>query len=180
MTTGHIFIATSLDGFIARRDGSIDWLSAFQGEGDNGYADFMSRMDGIVMGRGTYETVLGFGDWPYEKPVVVMSRSLVQGDIPQDLAGRVLISAEAPRDLMKRLSAEGWQRAYVDGGKLIQAFLREGLISEMTIFRMPVLIGEGRPLFGAVEADIRIETLGAEVLPTGAVRTDYRVAAAPR
>jgi dihydrofolate reductase len=179
-TTFHVFIATSLDGFIARPDGGLDWLGPFQGDGDNGYASFIAGMDAIVIGRGTYETVLGFGEWPYALPLIVMSRTLTAADVPVALTGKVEVSAETPEELARRLGERGWRRVYVDGGQLVQSFLRAGLVADMAIFRMPVLLGAGRPLFGAVPQDIRLETVAASVLPTGAVRTDYRVLPSPR
>jgi dihydrofolate reductase len=179
-TTFHVFIATSLDGFIARPDGALDWLTAFQGDGDNGYGAFIADMDGIVMGRGTFEAVLGFGAWPFALPVIVMSRTLAADGIPAELAGKVEVRADTPGDLARRLGDRGWRRVYVDGGQLVQSFLREGLVADMAIFRMPVLLGAGRPLFGPVAQDIRLETVAATVLPTGAVRTDYRVLPSPR
>jgi dihydrofolate reductase len=179
-TSFHVFIATSLDGFIARPDGGLDWLMAFQGDGDNGYGAFIADMDAIVMGRGTFEAVLGFGEWPYALPVVVMSRTLASADLPPGLVGKAEVSGDTPEELSQRMSERGWRRVYVDGGQLVQSFLREGLVADMAIFRMPVLLGAGRPLFGPLEKDIRLETLAASVLPTGAVRTDYRVLPSPR
>ena len=179
-TTFHVFIATSLDGFIARPDGGLDWLAAFQGDGDNGYGAFIAEMDAIVMGRGTYEAVLGFGEWPYALPVIVMSRTMTAADLPAALEGKVEVTAAAPDELARDLGARGWRRVYVDGGQLVQSFLREGLVADMAIFWMPILLGAGRPLFGAVAGDIRLETVAASVLPTGAVRTDYRVLPSPR
>jgi dihydrofolate reductase len=124
MTTGHVFIAVSLDGFIARRDGDIDWLENQGGENeDNGFAEMMASVDGLIMGRATFQKVLSFGEWVYEKPVIVMSRSLTQSDVPDHLRGRVRLSNSTPKALMGELSAEGWARAYVDGGKVIQSFL---------------------------------------------------------
>jgi dihydrofolate reductase len=179
-TTFHVFIATSLDGFIARADGGLDWLAAFQGDGDNGYGAFMAGMDAIVMGRGTFEAVLGFGEWPYALPVVVMSQRLTADDVPAALVDKMEISGETPGNLAQRLGERGWRRVYVDGGQLVQSFLREGLVADLAIFRMPILLGAGRPLFGPVAQDIRLETVAATVLPTGAVRTDYRVPPSPR
>jgi dihydrofolate reductase len=178
--TFHVFIATSLDGYIARPDGGLDWLAAFQGEGDNGYGDFISGIDAIVMGRGTYQTVLGFGEWPYALPVVVMSRTLDPDDLPSALQGKVEITADSPEALARRLGERGPRRIYVDGGQVVQSFLSAGLVTDMAIFRMPVLLGKGIPLFGPLGQDIRLETVSAIVLPTGAVRTDYRVPDSPR
>lgn len=179
-TTFHVFIATSLDGFIARPDGGLDWLTPFQGDGDNGYGDFVADMDAIVMGRGTFEAVLGFGEWPFALPVIVVSRTLTAADLPARLDGKAEVLSDTPRELARRLEGKGWRRVYVDGGQLVQAFLRDGLVADMAIFRMPILLGAGRPLFGPVQQDIRLETVAATVLPTGAVRTDYRVLPAPR
>lgn len=179
MVTGHVFIATSLDGFIARRDGGLDWLLSAAGPGENhGYDRFMARMDGIVMGRRTYESVLGFGAWPYPKPVVVLSRSLAEGDLPGELKGRVRIAAEAPRQLFDRLAREGWRRTYVDGGQVIRAFLTEGLIEEIVLTRAPVLIGEGLPLFGTLGRDLRLRHEGTESFPSGLVQSRYVLGAA--
>jgi dihydrofolate reductase len=176
MTTGHVFIATSLDGFIARRDGSLDWLIKQPTDGeDHGYDAFMASVDGLVMGRGSFETVLAFEAWPYEKPVIVMSRSLAEADIPASLRPKVRLSRATPRALMQELAAEGWQRAYIDGGKLIQSFLREGLIADITLTRVPVLIGQGRPLFGDLPQDIVLEHLSTRGFRSGLVTSKYRV-----
>ena len=176
MTTGHVFIATSLDGFIARPDGDVDWLMKYVVEGeDNGYEAMMASVEGLVMGKGTFQKVLTFGDWSYKKPVVVMSRSLKEADIPDDLRGKVRLSDATPKALMNQLSAEGWNRAYVDGGRVIQSFLMEGLIEDMILTRVPILIGEGRPLFGSIPHDILLEHLETQTLPSGLVSSKYRV-----
>ena len=112
---------------------------------DHGYEDFMASADGLVMGRGSFLKVLTFDEWPYEKPVVVMSASLAEDDIPAALHDRVRLSRLSPRALMAELDKEGWARAYVDGGKVIQSFLAEGLIAGMVLTRIPILIGEGLP-----------------------------------
>lgn len=177
MTTGHVFIATSLDGFIARRDGSLDWLMKHSAEGeDHGFAAMMASVDGLIMGKGTFQQVLSFDEWPYEKPVVVMSRSLREADIPEALSGRVRLTTSTPRAIMAELSEEGWSRAYVDGGKVIQSFLAEGLIEDILLTRIPVLIGEGLPLFGSVPHDIELKHLGTQSFPSGMVSSKYQVA----
>lgn len=177
MTTGHVFIATSLDGFIARRDGDLDWLMKHGAEDeDHGYAAMMASVDGLIMGKGTFQKVLSFDQaWPYEKPVVVMSRSLKETDIPDHLSGRVRLSHSKPKTLMNALSAEGWRRAYVDGGKVIQSFLAEGLIEDILLTRIPTLIGEGLPLFGPVPHDIDLEHVETQSFPSGLVSSKYRV-----
>jgi dihydrofolate reductase len=179
MLTGHVFIATSLDGFIARRDGALDWLlaSAPSGE-DHGYDRFMERMDGLVIGRNTYETARSFDAWPYTKPVVVMSRTLTNDDLPDELRGRLQITDEAPRPLFERLTREGWRHAYVDGGAVIRSFLAEGLIEEVILTRAPVLIGGGLPLFGATARDLRLIHEATQAFPSGLVQSRYSLAQA--
>lgn len=176
MITGHVFIAASLDGFIARRDGDLDWLmkQATEGE-DHGYDEFMASVDGLIMGRGSYEKVLTFGEWPYAKPVVVLSRSLSPRDLREDLAGKVRIVDAAPKEIMRTLSEEGWRRAYIDGGQIIQAFLRDGLIADMILTRVPILLGGGIPLFGPLDNDIALRHVGTKAYGSGLVHSKYEV-----
>jgi dihydrofolate reductase len=177
MATGHVFCACSLDGFIARCDGDLDWLDKQSTDGeDHGYEAFMATVDGLVMGRHSYEKVLSFDcDWPYKKPVVVMSNHLKPEDIPAELRGSVSVTGESPREVMMRLAAEGWKRAYVDGGRLIQSFLREALIEDMHLSRMPILLGSGLPLFAQLNKDIDLEHLGTRTFDSGIVESRYRV-----
>jgi len=158
MTTGHVFIAMSLDGFIARQDGTLDWLDTITPlETDDSFDIMMASVDGLIMGRGTYEKILTFGAWPYKKPVIVLSQTLTDQDLRSDLRGKVWIVNDSPDAVLKRVEEDGWSRAYIDGGKLIQSFLRAGLISDMILTRIPVLIGQGIPLFGTLNQDIILE-----------------------
>ena len=177
MITGHIFIATSLDGFVARSDHGLDWLlkQPQPSEDDGGFAEHMAEMDGLVMGAGSFRTVLGFGQWPYDKPVVVMSQSLAEADIPAHLRDKVRLSRLSPRALMQDLSEQGWERAYVDGGQLVQSFLREGLIAEMKITLIPILLGSGIRLFGPLEADVDLELIGSRQIGNAMQQLHYRV-----
>lgn len=173
-----VYIATSLDGFIAREDGGIDWLEATQaasGSEDYGYQAFMDSVDVLVMGRNTYELVLTFGEWPYAtKPVVVLSsRAMV---IPDRLPKTVEAMTGTPAEVTQQLAARGWTHAYIDGGKTIQAFLNAGLIQELIISRIPVLIGRGISLFGPTAADVPLQHLDTRSYPTGLVQSRYRVA----
>ena len=178
MTTGRVFIATSLDGFIAREDGKLDWLEnhgpADPGE-DYGYKKFIDQIDGLIMGRGSFETVVEFEPWPYDKPVVVLSHSLSADDIPQHLREKVRIFADTPREIMQKMAKEGWQRAYIDGGKIIQSFLRAGLIDELIITRVPVLLGQGISLFGELPSDILLEHIDTQSFSSGLVQSKYKV-----
>ncbi|MEO0384836.1 MAG: dihydrofolate reductase family protein [Pseudomonadota bacterium] len=176
MTTGHVFIACSLDGFIARPDGDLDWLMRVDtGGDDHGYNAMIASVDGLIMGRGTFEKVLTFTPWPYPKPVVVMSQSRQSSDVSEALEGQVEICDLSPLAAMEKVHRAGWKRAYIDGGQLIQSFLAAGLIEDMIITRAPVLIGQGVPLFGEVPADVQLEHLGTKGFSSGMVQSHYRV-----
>ena len=176
MTTGHVFIATSLDGFIARRDHQIDWLMKHRnGDDGAGYDEFVAGVDGIVMGRNSYETVLTFGQWPYHKPVVVMSKSLSPSDIPSELTDKVSITDLDPLGLMDALNENGWSRAYVDGGMVVQSFIKLGLIEDIIITVVPTLIGDGIPLFGEIDEDIDLELVNAKSFASRMAQSHYRI-----
>lgn len=177
MPTGHVFIATSLDGFIARKDGGLDWLILPEHDGeDHGYAAFIKDIDAIVMGRGTYEAVLGFDAWPYDKPVLVLSRQLAGTEPPESLRGKVTFADLSPQAAMDLLGRQGASRVYVDGGQITQAFLRAGLVADLVLSRIPVLIGVGRSLFGAVDRDIALIHQATTAFPSGLVQSRYLVA----
>jgi dihydrofolate reductase len=172
-----VFIATSLDGYIARKDGAIDWLvGSGGGEGgeDFGYGEFISGIDTLVMGRNTYELALSFRQWPYagKKVVVVSRRSPI---IPERLADNVSLTSLAPPDLLLQLWEQGARHVYVDGGRTIQGFLSVGLIHEMTITRIPLLIGEGIPLFDNMGHDIKLQHIATKTYGNGFVQSRYRV-----
>lgn len=179
MTTKcSVFIATSLDGFIARDDGGIDWLDdanrAVPPDEDCGYSKFMADVDALVIGRNTFAQVLGFGAWPYgDMPAVVMSRRGFA--LPPQLPSAVSVSNEAPPTLVARLAALGAGKIYVDGGQTIQSFLAAGLIDDMTITTIPILLGSGKPLFGPLPAAVRLVHLETTAFDFGFVQTRYRV-----
>ncbi|KTD03472.1 dihydrofolate reductase family protein [Fluoribacter gormanii] len=173
-----VFIATTVDGFIAREDGCIDWLISFNtlvpsGE-DGGYKSFISTVDGLVMGRNSYEQVLSFDEWPYgDLPVVVMtSKALI---IPEHLQKCVSLSAETPSTLVQRLAKKGMKHLYIDGGITIQRFITEQLIDELTITLIPILLGSGRSLFGPLKQDIDLELLDTKNIGYGIVQLKYRI-----
>ena len=176
MTTGHVYIATSLDGFVARKNHSLDWLMKQVTEGEeHGYEEFLASVDGIVMGRGSYEAVLAFKAWPYKKPVVVMSKTLRASEVPEALRDRVEITALEPTDLLESLTSRGWERAYIDGGKVVQSFVRAGLIEDFVLTTIPILLGDGIRLFGSVPSDVDLELLGSKPFPSGLLQSHYRV-----
>ena len=167
-----VYVGTSLDGFIARKDGNIDWLVKYQNkEVHDSYNEFISRIDAMVIGRGTYEKVLSFPEWPYEKKVFVLSTSLKQ--IPGTLNEKATLVAMKPAALLNYLSDKGFSNIYVDGGKVIQSFLKEDLIDELIITRVPELIGTGIPLFGYLDNDLRFEHIKTNIYSDGLVKSQY-------
>jgi len=173
-----VFIATSLDGFIAREDGALDWLPPGGGE-EHGYTAFIASVDAVVMGRNTYETVLSFDTWPFAAalPVVVLTtRPLTQapprGALVEAMAG-------TPQEIVARLAQRGMKHIYVDGGITVQRFLAAGLIQRMTITRIPVLLGRGIPLFGPIGHDIRFTHLATRSYTGGMVTSEYLILGAP-
>ena len=176
MITGHVFIATSLDGFIARESGDIDWLLKHDQAGeDHGYDDFIKDIDVIVMGGGTYESVRTMGHWFYNRPVLVLSSRLASQAVPAELRGTVRFSDESPNGAMAMLLSEGARRIYVDGGRVIQSFLARDLISDMVITRVPILLGAGRPLFGGVARDVALSHRSTKSFSSGLVQSHYDV-----
>ena len=167
-----VFVGASLDGFIARPDGAFDFLSVAEGE-PHGFEEFMATVDAIVMGRNTYEVVVPFPEWPYgDKPVFVLSTR----PLAATPAGAVVERLEAaPAEVVSRLEQRGFGHLYVDGGLTVQSFLRAGLITNVTITRVPVLIGAGIPLFGALDADVVLTHVATRQLAGGAVQSEYAI-----
>lgn len=168
-----VFVGISVDGFIARRDGGLDFLPA-EPE-DHGYDELMASVDALVMGRATFETVLGFGgDWPYgDKRVVVLSSRPL--DLSAVRGGRVEQMGGEPAEIVARLEATGARNLYLDGGLTVQRFLRAGLVDRLVLTRVPVLIGEGLPLFGPLAHDVRLRHVATRSFPSGLVQTEYAV-----
>jgi dihydrofolate reductase len=168
-----VFIGTSVDGFIARRDGNLDFLPPDGGE-PHGYNEFIATVDALVIGRKTFETVLAFPIWPYgDKRVVVLSSqpldfSAVRGGVVEQMSG-------TPAEIIAKLEASGTHHVYLDGGITIQRFLRAGLVNRLIITRVPVLIGEGIPLFGSLPHDVRLKHVATQHYPSGLVKSEYRV-----
>jgi dihydrofolate reductase len=168
-----VFIGTSLDGFIARANGAFDFLPPGGGE-PHGYDEFMATVDALVIGRKTFETVLAFDTWPYgEKPVFVLStRTLAPappGAVVEHMSGD-------PAEIVSQLAARGIQHIYVDGGITIQRFLQARLIQRLIITRVPILIGAGIPLFGALQRDISLKHVATRQYSSGLVQSEYVVA----
>lgn len=171
--TASVFVGISVDGFMARPNGDIDWLPAGGGE-PHGYDEFMASVDAIVLGRQSFEKVLTLGPWVYgDKRVVVLSSRPV--DLSGAIGGVVEQMSGPPAEIVSRLAASGAHHLYVDGVVTIQNFLRAGLIQRLVITRVPVLIGQGIPLFGALSRDIRLRHVGTRHYPSGLVQSEYEV-----
>ena len=171
-----VFIGTSLDGFIARQDGGLDWLPTDGGE-PHGYDEFIASVDAHVIGRKTLETVLTFGGWPYgKKPVFVLSRTLSRLKLPPGAVCELM--AGTPHEIVTRLEQRGLKHLYVDGGVTIQAFLDAGLIQRLIITRIPVLLGSGMSLFGPLSRDVRLRHVATRSFPSGLVQSEYAIPAA--
>ena len=167
-----VYIGTSLDGFIARKNGDIDWLTQFANDDAiRAYDEFMSRVDVIVIGRGTFEKVMTFPSWPYEKKVFVLSKSIKQ--VPDVVKDKIAVLSMEPKELLNYLSDKNFSAVYVDGGKVIQGFLKEDLIDELIISRAPVLIGNGIPLFDDLNSDLKFKHTHTQVSSNGLVRSYY-------
>jgi dihydrofolate reductase len=167
-----VFVGASVDGFIARADGRLDFLPAGDGEA-HGYDEFFASVDALVVGRNTFDTVLSFDAWPYaEKPVFVLSTR----ELPPTPAGARVERLEGePAAIMAALHARGFQHAYVDGGITIQRFLAAGLVERLIVTRVPVLIGSGIPLFGALPHDVVLRHLSTRAFRSGLVQSEYAV-----
>lgn len=167
-----VFVGISVDGFMARRDGALDFLP--EDPEPHGYDEFIQSVDTLVIGRNTFETVLGFDSWPYAgKRVVVLSSrpldlSLAKGPA-EHLAGE-------PPEILAKLAASGAQHLYLDGGITIQRFLQAGLVQRLVVTRVPVLIGDGIPLFGSLSRDVRLRHVATRSYPSGLVQSEYEVA----
>ena len=171
----HVFLARSLDGFIADKDGGIAWLEMVPNPEnlDMGYVNFMEKMDAIIMGRTTFEKVLSFGiDWPYTLPVFVVSHHLKE--VPKGLKNQVEIISGSPQELLNIVHKKGYHSLYIDGGKTVQAFLQEDLIDEMTLTSIPILLGGGIPLFTDLSEEVKLEHISTEVFLNQLVQSNYR------
>jgi dihydrofolate reductase len=172
-----VYIATSLDGFIARENDDLDWLHQGGSKPENedyGYKAFFDSVDALVMGRNTYDVVRSFDPWPYgEKPVYVLSSRRLK--IPPKLASSVTVTSGSVEEIVEELEAKGIRNIYVDGGATIQRFLASGAIQRLIISRIPVLIGKGIPLFGPLKRDIKLRHIVTRQYGTGLVQSEYEV-----
>lgn len=171
-----VFIAASLDGFIADKDGGIDWLheNPSPSGSDGGFSEFMKTVDALVMGRTTYEMVLSFDcEWPYSKKVFVLSNTLKEVD--PSLKGKAQIVNGGLDEIVKSLNNQGYTNLYIDGGKTIQSFLSAGLIDELIITQIPIILGGGIPLFGDLPQRLKLEHCETKTFDNGMVQSHYKI-----
>ena len=168
-----VFIATSLDGYIARPNGSFDWLPT--DPEPHGYDEFMATVDALVIGRKTFETAAAFDPWPYGKtPVVVLTSRPSEWKAPEGAVCE--FTSGTPQEIVDRLAQRGMNHLYIDGGVTIQGFLEAGLIQRLIITRVPVLIGDGIPLFGPLSRDVRLQHVSTRSYPSGLIQSEYLIA----
>jgi dihydrofolate reductase len=176
LPSAEVFIATSFDGYIARPDGDILWLTSRpvpEGE-DFGYAAFLDGVGAMVMGRESFEKVLTFPDWPYKTRVVVLSRTPEKVTVPETLKAVVRVTGKSPAEVLEELGADGVMRVYIDGGQTIRSFLAEGLVRRMIVTLIPVLLGQGRPLWGHGAGDVDLTLVASRHWENGFVQVEYR------
>ncbi|WP_439882459.1 dihydrofolate reductase family protein [Pontibacter sp. MBLB2868] len=170
-----VFIATSIDGYIADKDGGLDWLHSIPNPENNdmGYVEFNDQIDALIMGRITFETVLGFDvDWPYNKPVFVLSNKLKE--IPKSHKEKVFLVNGKITDILAQIHEKGFYRLYIDGGATIRSFLKEDLIDEMILSVIPVLLGGGSPLFTELPKELKFELIGTKTYLNQIVQNHYK------
>ena len=175
--SNRVYIATSLDGYIADKNGGIEWLSMvpMTEELQSAFTHFMESVDALVMGRNTFDTVRGFdGEWPYNKKVFVVSNTMKS--IPDGYEEKVALITGTPTRIVSKLNQEGYKNLYIDGGKTIQGFLNEGVIDEMSITSIPILLGSGKPLFGELQNPQKFKLVESKVVSNLMVQTHYKKA----
>ena len=170
-----VFIATSLDGYIADKNGGIDWLHSIPNpdNDDMGYVEFTNRIDALVMGRTTFETVCGFDvDWPYKKPVFVLSNKLKE--LPESHKGKVFLVKGTLTEILDQIYEKGFNRLYIDGGTTIRNFLKEDIIDEMVLTTIPILLGGGSFLFSELPKELKFELIGTKTYLNQITQNHYR------
>lgn len=170
----RVYIATSLDGFISDHQGKVDFLYSFPDPGDDdmGYAAFMEGVDALLMGRKTYETVIGFGvEWPYKVPVYVWTSN--PAELPAELEGKVILVSGTMEQVVTYIHDRGHLSLYIDGGQVIQSFLERDLVDEMVITIAPVLLGTGRKLFGDLSSNRLFKCVSSKVFSNGLVQSHF-------
>jgi dihydrofolate reductase len=151
----YVYIATSIDGYIATKSGDTEWLHELPNpnNSDYGYSEFIANIDALIMGRNSFEKVRTFETWPYDKKVFVLTNTLTE--IPKDLIGKVEFISGKLDHILSSVHSQGFHNLYIDGGLVIQQFLEHDMIDELIITRIPILLGSGIPLFGELSKPLR-------------------------
>ncbi len=166
-----VFVGISVDGFMARLDGSFDFLP--ETPEPHGFEEFWASIDAMLIGRKTYETVLNFGGWGYgKKPVFVLSSQPLAPAPPEAVIEHL---SGSPENVFKAIEGRGYQHIYLDGAYTIQEFIRAGLVHRLIVTRVPVLIGTGVPLFGEITRDIPLKHIATRTYPSGLVQSEYEI-----
>jgi dihydrofolate reductase len=170
-----VFLALSLDGYIAREDGSLDWLSVVQTDPpeDTGYEAFMASVDVLLVGRHTYETAVTIAPWPYQgKRVVVLTSRPAEAR-----HGETFVQGSLPA-VVQQLGADGVHRIYLDGGATIRQGLQAGIVTDITLSWAPLLLGSGIPLFAPGLPETQWRLASSRAFPSGLLQTTYVVTTA--
>jgi len=170
-----VYIAQSLDGYIADIDGNIDWLQAIPNpeNSDFGWVEFLARIDAVVMGKNTFEKILSFEcPWAYPLPVFVLSTSMKS--IPAGYENKIELISATPREVIKFIEAKGYKNLYIDGGVTIQSFLKEDMIDELIITTLPILLGDGYSLFGKLDIQLQFKHVKTEILLGEMIKSTYK------
>lgn len=171
----YIFIAKSLDGYIADKNGGLGWLEMVPNpeQKDLGFVKFLTKVDAIIMGRTTFEVVCGFGgDWPYDKPVFVLSSTLKS--VPEKFQDKAEVVNGSLTEVLESIHKKGYSQLYIEGGATIQSFLKEDLIDEMIISTIPILLGGGIPLFGDLPHEMEFEHVVSKVFLSAITQDTYK------
>ncbi|KZN45032.1 dihydrofolate reductase family protein [Pseudoalteromonas luteoviolacea] len=178
-TKNTVYLAQSLDGYIADQHGNIDWLSKIDNpeHSDLGFGNFMADIDAIVMGKNTFEQVMRYGQWPYDKPVFVLSQSLEK--LPEQSKGKAYLVCASEQEVVSQLHQLGHYRLYIDGGKLVQSFLTKGLIDELIVLTVPVVLGQGLKWLPSEPLQGKISLLATSVLIGQLVQSHYQIEKLP-
>lgn len=170
-----VYVGRSIDGYIAGKNGELDWLDLVPGSDkiEMGYTSLMEEIDAMVMGRTTFEVVLNFGiEWPYQKHVFVLSHKLTK--VPPELDGKITFLKGSPQEVLDQIHSKGYDKLYIDGGVVVQNFLKEDLIDEMTLTTIPVLLGGGVSLFGDMTKRLEFDHVESKVFLDQIVQDKYR------
>ncbi|MEZ5083789.1 MAG: dihydrofolate reductase family protein [Bacteroidales bacterium] len=170
-----VFIATSLSGYIADKNGGLDWLQSIPNPENNdmGFVEFTNTIDALVMGRTTFETVIGFDvPWPYSKPVYVLSNKLKE--IPESYKGKAHLVKGTLTEILEQIHAKGHERLYIDGGTTIRNFLKEDLIDEMVLTTIPIILGGGSSLFSELPNELKFELIGTKTYLNQVTQNHYK------